>query len=141
MRIVQSMLAYAASTFAVQATSHFVVFREHYSAVSFLRTEPVFALGVASMLLQGGLLGFLFEKYFAGDGGLSRGLKFGLTMGAFFASYSILAEPAKYTVPSIASWMGVEALASFAQFGGFGLALGWIYRDAPQRAMAGQDSA
>jgi hypothetical protein len=52
-------------------------------------------------------------------------------MGTFLGSYIVLAEPAKYVVPSIASWMAVEAAASFLQFLLFGVLLGLIYKTSP----------
>jgi len=47
-----------------------------------------------------------------------------------------LAEPAKYPVPSVASWMTVELLAGLVQFSAFGVLLGFVYRRQPSVAMA-----
>src|SRR5258708_24809247 len=57
-----STLAYMVGTFAVQATSHFAINREHYASVSFIRPEPIFALGALSMVLQGGILSWLYSS-------------------------------------------------------------------------------
>ena len=46
-------LIYLVATFVVQATSHFAINRAHYASVTFLRAEPIFVLGILSMLLQG----------------------------------------------------------------------------------------
>jgi len=126
-RHVLSTLAYMVGTFAVQATSHFAVNREHYAAVSFLRPEPIFALGVSSMVLQGAILSYLFAQYVRESPNWRKGLSFGLLAGVFFVSYPALAEPAKYQVPTVGHWMAVESVAGLIQFGVFGILLGWIH--------------
>jgi hypothetical protein len=122
-----STIAYVAVTFAVQATSHFWVNQAHYATVSFLRKEPVFALGIASMLLQGSILSIIYARYAWGAASWRTGLVFGLGSGAFFVSYQALAEPAKYAVPSILAWTVTESLVGVVQFGLFGAVLGVIH--------------
>lgn len=129
--------AYVVSTFVVQALSHFAINREHYAAVNFLRPEPIFVLGLASMVVQGALLTFLFSRHRGSSTGWKRGWAFGLLTGMFFVSYPVLAEPAKYAVPSITAWMLVEVVAGFFQFSLFGLALGWIQRAEPSLGRTG----
>jgi len=140
MNLLKGTFAYVVCTFAVQAISHFVIFKDHYAAVTFLRPDPVFALGVLSMLTQGLILSYLYLRHGSAAKPLLRGWRFGVLAGAFFASYSILAEPAKYAVPNMASWMMVEAIAGFFQFSLFGLALGWLYRSAISRGIATEQS-
>ena len=129
LRVLLTILAYVAATFAVQATSHFVLNAEHYRSVSIMRSEPVFALGFASMLIQGLLFGLLFPVFDSDRKPIRNGLVFSWAMGLFLASYIALAEAGKYAVPSLASWIGVEAGAAAAQFTLFGLVLGLIHRE------------
>jgi hypothetical protein len=136
MLLLKGIVAYVVSTFAVQATSHFAINRGHYAAVPFLRTEPVFALGLLAMIIQGALLTYFYSRHAGTAGGWKRGWAFGVTAGAFFVSYSVLAEPAKYTVPSIPSWMLVEGVAGFVQFSLFGVALGWLCRPTSRQTLA-----
>src|SRR5688572_4133713 len=126
MNLFKGTFAYVVCTFLVQALSHFVVFKTHYAQVSFLRPEPVFALGVLAMLVQGAVLTFLYLRHASSAPPLLGGWLFGLLSGAFFLSYSILAEPAKYMVPSVGSWILVETVAGLFQFSLFGLALGFL---------------
>lgn len=127
-RLLVGTLLYTAATFATQAVSHFGINRAHYAAVGFLRPEPIFALGIFSMLLQGAILTHLYNRYARGHSGWRRGWMFGLLTGGLFVSYPAMAEPAKYLVPSVSSWMSVEAATGFTQFSLFGLALGWLDR-------------
>jgi len=48
--------------------------------------------------------------------------------GLFLVSYIALVAPAKYTVPSVSSWMMVEGLAGLVQFAIFGVLLGLIHK-------------
>lgn len=128
MHLVKGILAYVVCTFVVQAISHFLIFKAHYAQMSFLRPEPIFALGVLAMIVQGAVLTFLYLRHASAGSSWGRGWRFGVLTGAFFVSYSVLAEPAKYTVPAIASWMTVEALTGLIQFSLFGLALGALFR-------------
>lgn len=122
-----STLAYMVATFAVQATSHFAVNRGHYAAVSFMRPEPIFALGIFSMVLQGGILSYLYALCARQSSDWKSGLRFGLLAGVFFVSYPALAEPAKYQVPSVGHWMAVESIVGLIQFAVFGVLVGWIH--------------
>jgi len=121
------VVAYLFATMSVQMLNHFVVNKQHYGAVSFLRAEPVFPLGITAMLAQGIILVWLFPRVRGNGSSFVEGIRFSLLMGIFLGSYMVFAEPAKYVVPSTASWMAVESIAGFIQFGVFGILLGWIH--------------
>lgn len=129
LKIIFGTLGYVAITFMTQGTSHFAINREHYAAVTSLRATPIFSLGIASMLIQGAILSFLYPIYCRGTSSWSKGLGYGVLMGVFFVSYPALAEPGKYSVPSIASWITVEGSVGLVQFLLFGLLVGVIYRN------------
>ncbi len=57
---VLAVLVYVVATFATQAVSHFGVNAAHYGAVTYLRAQPVFALGILSMLIQGSVMAYLY---------------------------------------------------------------------------------
>ncbi|SRR5712692_2854078 len=115
-RHVFAVLGYIVATFATQATSHFLLFREHYAAVSYMKSEPVFALGVTSMIIQGIVISVVFANSRFSGKTIFDALKLAWLFGAFLVSYIGLAEAAKYAVPSIPSWIGVEFLAGAIQF-------------------------
>lgn len=127
-RILLGTFGYVVVTFATQGTSHFAINREHYAAVASLRADPIFSLGVASMLIQGAILSYLYPIFCRGASSWRKGLGYGFLIGTFFVSYPALAEPGKYIVPSIASWIAVEGIVGLIQFGLFGLFLAGIHR-------------
>jgi len=114
---------YILVSFAVQSISHFVINAEHYASVSFMRKEPIFALGFITMILQGVVLSYLFNMYGNNEFTIKKGLLFGLLITALFVSYPALVEPAKYLVPNIGSWALVEGLVGLFQFTLFGVLL------------------
>lgn len=123
-----SVAAYLIVTFAVQATNHFLVNTAHYARQSIMAAEPALIGGIASMLVQGIVLTFLYSRLRNAFPGVAGGVGFALLMGAFLGSYIALAEPSKYIVTSGLEWFAVEASASLIQFALFGLALGYIHK-------------
>jgi hypothetical protein len=124
-----TVLAWIAGTLGTQAPSHFLVFGNHYAAVTFIRKETLFQFGVLAMLIQGAVLSVLYERFAGGKSTTKSALGFSWLMGAFLVSYTACAEAAKYKVPSVASWITVELAVGFVQFTVFGLLLGLIYRE------------
>jgi hypothetical protein len=111
-----AILGYVVATFVTQAISHFVLFKDHYAAVPYLKAEPVFALGFLSMIVQGTILSVVYAGSRFRDGSMLGAMKLSWLLGAFLVSYIGLAEAAKYTVPAIPSWIGVEFLSGAIQF-------------------------
>ena len=123
-----AVAGYIIATFATQALSHFVVFKAHYDAMTIMKPDPSFALGIASMIIQGTVLSLVYAgSWFSGEG-LTGALRLSWLLGAFLVSYIALAEAAKYAVPSIPAWIGVEALAGAVQFTLAGVLLWWAHQ-------------
>jgi hypothetical protein len=62
-RVLLTVVAYVVATFGVQGASHFGVNARHYASLHIMRTEPVFSLGFASMLIQGLVFAALFPVF------------------------------------------------------------------------------
>ena len=125
---VLAVFAYVVATFATQAVSHFVVNAAHYAAVTYLRAQPIFALGVLSMLIQGSIMAYLYAQVPEAGRSIGHAVFFAWLIGSILVSYEALAEAAKYTVPSVASWIAVELGAGFVQFTLYGALLGSVHR-------------
>ena len=124
-----TVLAFVVATFGTQAPSHFLVFADHYAAVTYIRKETLFQFGVLAMLIEGVVLSVLYTRLAGGKSPMKSALGFSWLMGAFLVSYTACAEAAKYRVPSVVSWIGVELAVGLVQFTVFGLLLGLIYRE------------
>jgi hypothetical protein len=127
-RHILSVLGYIVATFVTQAASHFVIFAQHYATISYLKAEPIFALGFTTMIIQGSVLSYVFaNSRFAGRS-LMDAVRLAWLFGAFLVSYIALGEAAKYSVPSIPSWIAVEAGVGFVQYALAGIFLGFAHR-------------
>ena len=123
-----AIIGYVVATFATQALSHFVVFKAHYDAIPFNAPSPIFVLGLASMLVQGAILSGVFVQSTFRERGMIGALGLSWLFGAFLVSYIALAEPAKYAVPNIGTWMLVEVVAGAVQYTLAGMALYFAHR-------------
>ena len=121
--IIVGTLLYIVISFLAQSISHFIINADHYATISFMRIQPIFILGFLAMIIQGLVLSHLFLVYSKNEFTIQKGLVYGLIMAIFFASYPALVEPAKYQVPSINSWILVEASVGLVQFSLFGILL------------------
>jgi len=129
-RVALTVVAYVVTSFAVQGTSHFAINADHYAAIPIMRPEPMIALGITSMVIQGIIFGWLYPVYASGASTLRKSIAFSWLIGGFLASYIVLGEVGKYAIPSLSSWIAVEAGAAFAQYTLFGVCLGLIHRAA-----------
>lgn len=121
--IITGTLVFIVVSFAAQSISHFAINADHYSTISFMRAEPIFILGFLTMIMQGIVVSYLFLIYSKNEFTWTKGLAYGLILSAFFVSYPAFVEPAKYKVPSISSWILVEATVGVIQFGLIGILL------------------
>lgn len=108
--------------------SHFGVNAAHYAAVTYLRAQPILALGVLSMLIQGRIMSYLYAHPPESGRSTGRTVVFAWLVGSILVSYEALAEAAKYSVPSVASWIAVEPAAGCVQFTLYGALLACVYR-------------
>src|SRR5712691_6607311 len=123
-----AVLVYVVATFATQAVSHFGVNAAHYGAVTYLRAQPLLALGVLSMLIQGSIMAYLYAQVPGAGRSIGHAVWFAWLVGGILVSYEALAEAGKYTVPAVGSWIAVEVGAGFVQFTLYGVLLGWVHR-------------
>ena len=125
---VLAVLVYVVATFATQAVSHFGVNAAHYAAVTYLRPQPVFALGILSMVIQGSIMAYLYAQVPGAGRSIGHAVFFAWLVGGILVSYEALAEAGKYNVPAVGSWIAVELGAGVVQFTLYGALLGWVHR-------------
>lgn len=123
-----SVAGFILVTFTIQGLSHFIINKDHYASIGFLRLEPIMPLGFLTMIIQGLVLSLAFAAWRGTQVTIRDGVALSAAFGIFLVSYIMFATPAKYLVPSISSWMMIEGLAGFAQFALFGLVLAVIHK-------------
>lgn len=119
-----TVLGYVVATFAV--------FPQHYATIGILRAQPNFALGFASMLIQGAILSAVYARSRYAEERLSGAIKLAWSFGLFLLSYIALAEAGKYMIGDIPTWVAVELSSGFVQFTLIGVFLWLAHRPATQ---------
>lgn len=123
-----AVLAYVFCTFLIAAPWHMVFFKPVYDELAiFTRQEPLVPLGLASMLMQGLVLSYLYPLYAQGRYSVKTGATFGLLMGVLLASSAVFAEAGKQNVTSLSTWLLLESVYFLFQFSVVGAVMGAIY--------------
>ena len=138
LHLLLTVLAYVVATFAAQGTSHFAINADYYATIPFMRAEPIVAMGLTAMIIQGVVFALLFPRFHRGGNALRDALLLSWAIGAVLTSYVVLGEAGKYAVPSTGRWALVELGTAFVQFTLFGVLLGLIHRRGVLRAPAPQ---
>lgn len=132
-KFIFSFLAYLVLVFVIATVWHIGIFREVYLNAN-LRAEPIFALGILSMLIQAAIVAYLYPRL-AGEGSPAKeGLKFGLIIGVLLGSYGVLAEAGKYDVGPVPTFLLYEGAFFLIQYAIVGTVIGLIYGK-PQKGM------
>ena len=92
-----------------------------------MREEPLFHLGILSMLIQAAITSYLYPRVAKEGAPIREGLKFGLLIGIFMGSYGVLAEAGKYDVGPLSTFLFYEGLFFIIQYAIVGIAIGLIY--------------
>lgn len=119
---------YIIVTMALGMSWHFVFFKDLYHGLGiYNRAEPIIPLGLASMVIQGFVLAYLYPFFRVSGAPVLRGIKFGLLMGLFLFSVSTLANAAKIEVTSMSTWLVVQSAFHLIQFVSTGAIIGLAY--------------
>ncbi len=122
-------LAYSLVTFPLAVVWHIVLFEATYRSFGYFEGEPGFLLGLATIVIQGFILSFLFPFVKFSGKAIHRGLKYSLLMGSFFWTSQVLAFVAKQVVDSSTLFILMESFYLFLQFGLYGLLIGIIHKN------------
>ena len=127
-KFIFATLSYVVLTLAIAYPWHFVWFKDLLDQLGmYNRAEPIIALGILSMVIQGAVMAYLYPFYYKNGKPLVEGIKFGLIFGLFLFSVSTLANAAKMNVSSITTFVELQAAFHFIQFVITGGAIGLIY--------------
>ena len=129
-----SVLAYLVVSFVLGFTWHLILFKDSYHELGvYTRENPIFAFGVGSMILQGIILAYLYPFFNRGSQPVMTGIRFGLLMGTYMWSVTVLAFAAKTEVNSLATFFTLSTLFHLIQFVIAGALIGRIHGLAGRR--------
>ncbi len=121
-----SVVAYVVIVLFIAVVWHLVLFKDIYS-VGMMRQEPIVALGLASMLIQGIIMATLYPRFSKRRDPVKDGINFGLIMGVFLGSYGVFADAGKYDVGPIGAYLTLETIYYLIQYTVVGAVIGLIY--------------
>ncbi len=126
------VLAYFIITMAWAYPWHMIWFHDLYlSWGAFTRSAPVMELGVAAILIQGLVIGYLYPRSNvrrAVGSSIVDGIKFNLVIGLMTYTAMGFAMAAKIEIEPVDDFLLYHTIFQFIQFTLTGTALGWIYR-------------
>ena len=113
-----AVLAYLVPTFALGIVWHLILFRRYYEELAVYRTDIIIPFGFLSMLTQGIIFAWIYQKALARRGGtlLSRSLAYA-TLGAVLSwSFTTLAVAAKNVMTSVPNYLLIETAFTVVQW-------------------------
>ncbi len=122
-------IAYSLVTFPLAIIWHILLFEATYRSFGYFEGEPDFLLGLATIVIQGFILSFLFPFVKFSGKAIHRGLKYSLLMGSFFWTSQVLAFVAKQVVANSTLFILMESVYLLLQFGLYGLLMGIIHKN------------
>lgn len=117
-RLALGLLAYLVPTFALGFVWHLVWFDDYYKALAMYRDDLIIPFGLLSMLIQGLVFAFIYDRVFAERAGtfLSSALAYG-ALGALLSwSFTTLAVSAKNIMRSVPDYMLIETGFTLVQW-------------------------
>jgi hypothetical protein len=123
------VLAYFVITMSWAYPWHLIWFHDLYvSWGAVTRDQPIIALGVAAILIQGLVLGYLYPFFYKGGHPILQGIKFNLIAGLLVYTAMGFATAAKIQIEPVTQFLLYHTIFQLIQFTMTGAALGWIYR-------------
>ncbi len=109
---------------------HMVFFHDVYVEMgAFQRTEPIMLLGIAAIIVQGFVLGYLYPFYARVKGyGLVSGVKFNLIVGLMTYTVMGFTTAAKFNIAPVGQFLVYHTIFQLIQFTLTGLSLGLIFK-------------
>ncbi len=127
-KILLGAFAYVVLTLSLGFVWNLILFRDVYVAIGSqsMRAAPVMPLGLAAIVIEAVVLGFLFAKL--SDGSISQGLVLAFAVGAFSMTYGGLVVPAKFMIEPIATYVLLESAFGVLHYGAAGTTLAFVFR-------------
>lgn len=117
-RLGLGILAYVVPTFALGFVWHLVLFRSSYEALGIYRKDVIIPFGLLSMLVQGTLFAWIYERTLARSGGgrMARGLAYAGLGFLLSWSFTTIAVAAKNVMTSVPDYLVIETAFTAVQW-------------------------
>lgn len=128
-KLVFFVASYFVITMAWAYPWHMVFFHDLYVKWgAFQRLEPIMPLGIAAIIIQGIVIGYLYPYYHKNIGNpVLQGIKFNLIIGLMTYTAMGFATAAKFKIEPVSQFLIYHTIFQAIQFTLTGIALGLIY--------------
>ena len=129
-KLISFVIAYFIITMAWAYPWHMVFFHDLYVEwAAFQRAQPIMLLGIAAILTQGVVIGYLYPHYKQNENNpILNGVKFNLIIGLMTYTAMGFATAAKFQIEPVSQFLIYHTIFQLIQFTLTGIALGFIYR-------------
>lgn len=126
-KILFSVLAFFISSFVIQGMLTFTLAGDYFLSISIMRNPPLFALSLPQTIVSGIAFALLYPRTNFTGIPVVRGLQFGLLIGFIMVPFIALDLPARFTIPSVGTWIWVQGLLGILHYAVAGILIGLIY--------------
>lgn len=130
-KLTSFIIAYFIITMAWAYPWHMVFFHDLYVEWgAFQRAQPIMQLGIAAILIQGVVIGYLYPYYKQNESNpILNGIKFNLIIGLMTYTAMGFATAAKFQIAPVSQFLIYHTIFQLIQFTLTGIALGIIYKN------------
>jgi len=113
-----AVLAYLLPSFPLAYVWHLILFKAKYDALQMYRPDVIIPFGLASMLIQAVLFGWVYKQAFAETGAPSvqKAMLYGAFGAALSWSFTTLAVAAKNVMVSVPDYLAIETGFTLVQW-------------------------
>ncbi len=113
-----AVAAYVFPTFPLGYFWHLSTFKANYEALQMYRADLIIPMGLASMLLQGGIFAWIYPRLFstARDKWRVSALQFFAIFAVLAFSFLVLPVAAKYNMTSVPQFLVLETAFTILQY-------------------------
>lgn len=111
-----AVLAYMTPTFPLGYFWHLTVFADYYESLQVYREDVIIPFGILSMLVQGVIWSFIYERLFAGQPIIKGAARFAVLACPLAWSFMAVAVGAKHQMSSVSGFLVIETAFIFIQY-------------------------
>lgn len=111
-----AVLAYMIPTFPLGYFWHLTVFAGYYESLQVYREDVIIPFGILSMLVQGVIWSFIYERLFAGQPIIRGAARFAALACPLAWSFMVVAVGAKHQMSSVSGFLTIETAFIFVQY-------------------------
>ena len=127
-KYILATVSYVVLSFALAYPWHLVWFHDLYLEMgAFTRAEPIIALGVLTMVIQGAVIAYFYPFWYRGGHPVWAGIRYSLTIGLLIYSVMGFATGAKFDIHPISTFLIYHTIFQLLQYTISGAALGLIF--------------